>query len=625
MKLIKVVTGIFLLTIIGGVMAQNIKDLPDRSAIDEKYKWDLTLIYKNDSEWEKDFEFVKNNIQKYKEFEGKLTKSGKTLYQALKFDEQIGIKLDKLSLYSSLSKDLDLTNNKYIAMAQKLQDLRVKLSEITAFWSPELTTLTKEQLDKFYKEEKGLLEYKKYFDNILRFKPHVLSKDKEVLISQTMPVMSVPYEAFNTFVDAEMDFPIIKDEKGNDIKISQGRYGAAMASTDREYRIRFYKNYYIPFMRYKNTLATLMLGNAKANIFDAKVRNYKSARYAALFQNNIPESVYDNLVNTCRDNSKVVHRWVSIRKKLLGVNDYHPYDNYVTLFPSTKEEYTYDQAVEIIKNALQPFGEDYMKNLQMAFDHRRIDVYETKAKRSGAYSSGTTYKQEPYVLLNWNGTLSDVFTFAHEMGHNMHSYYTGYYQPFQYANYSIFLAEVASTLNEALLQDYLIKNAKTKEQKLALIEKAITGICATFFRQTAFADFEHKFYTAVEQGQPLTADDLTEMYRKIYQEQWGPEMVVDEEEAYTWARVPHFYYNFYVYQYATSYAASLAIMEKYKKEGPKVLQDYIEKFLKAGSSKYPIDVLKDMGVDMNDPSVVKAVVNRMNELMDEMEKLLSEK
>jgi len=622
---IKIITMFLSVYLVGGIMAQNIQELPERSQIDNKYKWDLSLIYANDQEWEKDFNYVKNNYQKYKDFEGKLTNSGKILYQALKFDEEIGIKLDKLSLYSSLSKDLDLTNTNYIAMAQRLQDLRVKISEITAFWSPELSTLTQEKLEKFYKEEKSLVQYKKFFDNVLRFKPHILSKDKEALIAQTMPVMTVPYEAFNTFVDAEMDFPVIKDEKGNDIKISQGRYGAAMASTDRDYRIRFYKNFYIPYMQYKNTLATLMLGNAKANIFDAKVRNYKSARAAALFQNNIPESVYDNLVNTCRENSHVVHRWVSIRKKLLNVKEYHPYDNYVTLFPSTKEEYTYDQAVEIVKNALQPFGEDYLKNLQMAFDHRRIDVFETKAKRSGAYSSGTTFRQEPYVLLNWNGTLSDVFTFAHEMGHNMHSYYTAYYQPYQYASYSIFLAEVASTLNEALLQDYLIKNAKSKEQKLALIEKAITGICATFFRQTAFADFEHKFYTALEEGKPLTADDLTEMYRNIYQEQWGPQMVVDNEEAYTWARVPHFYYNFYVYQYATSYAASLAIMEKYKNEGPKVLQDYIEKFLKAGSSKYPIDVLKDMGVDMNDPSVVKAVVNRMNELMNEMEKLLNEK
>ncbi|HOP50202.1 MAG TPA: oligoendopeptidase F [Ignavibacteriales bacterium] len=623
MKLIKLLTILFFL-IVGGIMAQTVQDLPTREQIAEKYKWDLTLIYKSDADWEKDFEFITNNMSKYKNFEGKLTKSAKELYKALKFDEEMGTKLDKLSLYSSLSRDLDLTNSKYIAMSNKLRDLRNKLSEITAFWSPELTSLKKEKLEQFYKEEPKLLDYKKYFDNILRFQPHVLTTDKEIIVAQAQPVFSVPYEAFNTFVDAELEFPIIKDENGQDIKISQGRYGAAMASTNRDYRIRFYKNFYIPFMQYKNTLATLLLGNAKANISDAKIRKYPSARYASLFQNNIPESVYDNLVNTCKNNANVVHRWVKIRKNLLKVDEYHPYDNYVTLFPSVKEDYTYDRAVEIVKEALKPFGEDYMKNLQLAFDHRRIDVYETKAKRSGAYSSGTTYKQEPYVLLNWNGTLNDVFTFAHEMGHNMHSYYTGLYQPYQYANYSIFLAEVASTLNEALLQDYLIKNAKTKEEKLALIEKAITGICATFFRQTAFADFEHKFYKATEEGQPLTADDLTKMYKDIYQQQWGPEMVVDEEEAYTWARVPHFYYNFYVYQYATSYAASLAIMEKYKKEGPTVLQNYIEKFLKAGSSKYPIDVLKDLGVDMNDPKTIKAVINRMNELMDEMETLLKQ-
>lgn len=610
---------------IGGLMAQGVQELPSREKIDAKYKWDLTLVYKTDEAWEVDYKFVAEHLAKYKEYEGKLASSASTLLKALMLDKEIGIKFGKLALYASTSKDLDLTVPKYRTMDARVSDLSSKLAEATAFWTPELTNMPKSKFQEFLKKEPKLKEFAQYFDNIFRNQPHVLPKEQEVIMAKSMPSLGVPYDAFNTFADAELIFPVIKDEKGNDIQISQGRYGAAMASTDRNYRERFYKNFYQPYMNYKNTLATLMIGNAKTNIFNAQVRKYNSAREASLFANNIPVSVYDNLVKTCDENAKVVHRWVSLRKKVLNITEYHPYDNYVTLFPSVKEEYTYDQALEMVKEALKPYGEDYMKSFQMAIDHRRVDVFETKAKRSGAYSSGTCYSVEPYVLLNWNGTLNDVSTFAHEMGHNMHSYYTGLNQPFQYANYSIFLAEVASTLNEALLQDYLIKNAKSKEQKLALIEKAITGICATFFRQTGFAEFEKKFYESTEKGQALSSEDLTKMYKEIYQHQWGSEMNVDEEEAYTWARVPHFYYNFYVYQYATSYAGSLAIMEKYKKEGPKVLSSYIEKFLKAGSSKYPIEVMKDLGIDMNDPAVVKAVVNRMNELMDDMEKLLNEK
>nr|HPN38989.1 M3 family oligoendopeptidase [Melioribacteraceae bacterium] len=350
----------------------------------------------------------------------------------------------------------------------------------------------------------------------------------------------------------------------------------------------------------------------------------KNTREASLDPNNVPLTVYDNLVNTVNANIKVLHRWCDLKKKVLKLNDFHAYDTYVTLFPSVKKTYPYPAGKDLVIESLKPLGEEYQKALKMAFNNRWIDVYETENKRSGAYSSDDAYGVHPYVLLNYNDELSDVFTLAHEMGHNMHSYFTVTTQPFPYANYSIFVAEVASTANEAFLLDYLIQNATTKEEKLALIEKELNKITTTFFRQTRFAEFEQFVNEQMEAGVALTPEFLTKSYMDMYQKYWGPSMITDQEEGYTWARIPHFYYNFYVYQYATSYAASQAIFEKIKQEGQPAINKFLT-FLKSGSSKYPIEVLKDAGVDMNSPEPIIAVVNRMNQLMDEMEKLLNEK
>lgn len=364
-------------------------------------------------------------------------------------------------------------------------------------------------------------------------------------------------------------------------------------------------------------------GNLKSLNFSAKARKYSSDRAAALDENNIPLSVYDNLVNSAYNNTSPLHRWCEMKKKVLGLPDMHAYDTYVTLFPSVSKDYSYDEGVELVLKALAPLGEDYIKSLKTAFDNRWIDVYETKGKRSGAYSSGTTFGVHPYVLLNWNNQLNDVFTLAHEMGHNMHSYYTGLNQPYPYANYSIFVAEVASTMNEALLLDYLIEHASTKEEKLSLIEKNLNNITTTFYRQTRFAQYEQMVHEKTEKGEPLTADLLSDMYGELYQAYWGPGMTVDEEEKLTWTRIPHFYYNFYVYQYATSFAASQALAEKVKIEGKPAIEKYL-KFLQSGSSVYPIDVLQITGVDMTSEETIMAVVKKMNSLLDQMEQLLNE-
>lgn len=597
--------------------------LPSRDQIEAKYKWDLTPVYESIDLWEQDFAWVKGKTAGYAAFQGKLGSSARSLLEFLKYDEEIGIKFGRVHLYAFLSKDLDLADTKYQALYDRTMGLATQLSEASAFFRPELLSIPEAKLKDYLSEEKGLAVYEHMLNELLRSKDHTLDKEKEELLAMASQVTRVPYDVFGMFKNADIQFPTVADENGQEIQVSDGRYYAALYSNDRSYRERVYRAYYKPFNDYKNTLTAMFNGNLKSLNFSAKARKYSSDRAAALDENNIPLSVYDNLVNSAYNNTSPLHRWCEMKKKVLGLPDMHAYDTYVTLFPSVSKDYSYDEGVELVLKALAPLGEDYIKSLKTAFDNRWIDVYETKGKRSGAYSSGTTFGVHPYVLLNWNNQLNDVFTLAHEMGHNMHSYYTGLNQPYPYANYSIFVAEVASTMNEALLLDYLIEHASTKEEKLSLIEKNLNNITTTFYRQTRFAQYEQMVHEKTEKGEPLTADLLSDMYGELYQAYWGPGMIVDEEEKLTWTRIPHFYYNFYVYQYATSFAASQALAEKVKIEGKPAIEKYL-KFLQSGSSVYPIDVLQITGVDMTSEETIMAVVKKMNSLLDQMEQLLNE-
>lgn len=598
-------------------------ELVKRENIDPKYTWNLTDIYETEDLWEADFKWLEENYKKYADFEGTLGNSADAFLKAIKFDEEIGIKIGRLHLYAFLAKDLDLADTKYQALYSRLMGLNTKISTQSSYMRPEILSVPEDKLFGFLKEKDELKEYDVWLKELLRSKEHTLSKDKEELMAMAGEMARVPSDIFSLFKNADIQFPKVKDTEGNEIQISDGRYYAALYSNDRAYRERVYRGYYEPFDTYKNTLSAMFNGNLKVAAFNANARNYESTRAAALDNNNIPLSVYDNLVKTCRENADPLHRWCELKKKVLGVDEMHAYDTYVTLFPSVTKDYTYDEGVELCLNALKPLGEDYIKSLETAFNNRWIDVYETKGKRSGAYSSGTTFGMHPYVLLNWNEQLNDVFTLAHEMGHNMHSYYTGQTQPVQYADYSIFVAEVASTMNEAFLLDYLIENAETKEEKLALIEKNLNNITTTFYRQTRFAEFEQLAHEKYAAGESLTPDKLSEYYGEMYQAYWGPSMVVDDEEKLTWARIPHFYYNFYVYQYATSFAASQALAAKVKEEGQPAIDRYLN-FLKAGNSMSPIDVLKYAGVDMTSPEPIMAVVKKMHSLLDQMEALLAE-
>lgn len=593
-----------------------------REDIDKQYKWNLEDIYDSEEDWERDFQWLKESVKDYQTYKGCVTESAQKLKECLHFDDSIGIRFGKLYLYAMLSRDLNLADTKFQGIYQRAMLLASKLETAASFIKPEIIDASEDLIWQYCSEDADLKVYEQLFKDLFRTKEHTLDSDKEQILAQASPALSAAGDTFSLLTNADFEFPEVEDENGNLIEVSHGRFTAALHSLDRKYRQRVYKAYYKPFIQYRNTLSSLFDGNIKASIFNASVRNYASSREAALFPNNIPISVYDNLVDTVEQNLEPINRWCSLKKKILGVDEFRSYDIYVTLFPSVHKTYSYDESVQILYSALKPLGDEYINDLKKAFENRWIDVYESKGKRSGAYSSGTTFGIHPYVLLNWNNQLNDLFTLAHEMGHNMHSYYTGNYQPYPYANYSIFNAEVTSTVNEALLLKYLIENAKSKDEKLSLIERHIIDIVSTFYRQVLFASFEQTVHENAERGEALTPDILCKIYGDMHLKYWGKDMTVDEEETYTWARVPHFYYNFYVYQYATSFAASKVLVDKFITDGPSAKEAYLD-FLKSGSSDYPINLLKKAGVDMNSPAPILSVTKKMNALLDQMEELLN--
>jgi len=595
--------------------------LPERNAIDPKYTWDLTSLYPSREDWEKSFDSVNSWIPEYSEFKGKLLTSADALWNLLEFDEKLSIELDKLHLYAMLAKDVDLRDNDTQSLYDRISALASNVAAASSYIRPELLTMTEEQRSIILSDSRFSV-YQHFFENLLRTKPHTLSEEIEEILANSSQALSTSSSVFSIFTNADLKFPTIQDANGQMVEMSHGRFYAAMYNGDREYRDRGYKAYYQPFMQFANTMATNLSGHIKAGVFRAKVRKYNSALGGALNRYNIPISVYDNLISSINQAIEPMHRWTALKAKLLGLEKIRPYDTYVSLFSDTSEnKYTYDKSIDIVKKSLEPLGEDYAQVLNAMFEDRRVDVYETAGKRSGAYSSGSGFRTTPYVLLNWNNQLNDVFTLTHEAGHNMHSFYSGNTQPYVYHDYTIFVAEVASTFNESLLLDYLLKNADSKEEKLYLYEKFLNNVTTTVFRQTMFAEFEKMMYEYTESDKPLTAELLCNEFGNLYAKYWGPALELEPEESYTWARIPHFYYNFYVYQYATGFAASEALVRGVKQEGAPAVERYLN-FLKSGSSDYSIELLKKAGVDMNTAHPINAVTQKMNEILDEMELLI---
>lgn len=599
--------------------------LPKRSEVPDKYKWNLTDFYKSDADFSKDFEKVKSMISGYKKFEGKIGNSANDLLECIKFHLDVMKLYSKIAVYSSLAKDMDLNDGAAQTQMDRVNKLGAEVSAASSFISPELMAVPDAKI-KSYLSQKELAQYKQLIESMLRLKPYTLNQEAEKLLAMTSPIGDIAEETYTILNDAELPFGTTKDENGTTVKISHGRYRSALFSNDREYRKRVYKGTYEPYNQLKSTIATLYNGRVNTRVIESKVRNYKGVLEAYLFPNNIPVSVYENLVKVANDNIKSLHRWAALKKKALKLDELHPYDTYVTLMPGTNKEYTFEEAKDLVLKALEPMGKEYTDAVKFSFDNRWIDVYETDGKRSGAYSNGCGCDVHPWILLNWNNTLDDVFTLIHEIGHNMHSYFSEKTQPYQYRDYATFVAEVASTTNEALLLDYMIEHAKTPEEEASLIEKYLGNAQQTFFRQTRFAEFEKITHEKAEKGEFLNADQLTELFASLYQKYWGPDMVTDYEEGLSWERIPHLYhYNLYVFQYATGFSAAQAFAELIKTNGQAAVDKYLKNFISAGSSVYPIDALKNAGVDMSTSAPIVKMLEKFNKYLDRLEKILDKK
>ncbi|WP_280769253.1 oligoendopeptidase F [Salipaludibacillus daqingensis] len=597
--------------------------LPKRDEVPKEKTWDLEDIFATDQEWEEQFKEIKAMLPKITEFQGTLGTSGKQLYEALQYQDEVSKKLGKLYAYAHMRYDQDTTNSFYQGLNDRASQLLSQVSQASSFMTPELLAIPEEKLAKFLEETSELKLYKHALDKLNKKRPHVLSEKEESILAQAGEVTDAPSTTFGMLNNADMKFPPIKDEKGNEVELTHGRLIRFLESDDRRVREDAFKAVYETYGKYKNTFASTLSGNVKKNIFKANVRNYDSARQAALSNNNIPEVVYDQLVSTVNDHLHLLHRYVDIRKRALDVDELHMYDLYTPIVKDVDMEVSYEEAKDMMVDGLDALGEEYTSIVKEGLENRWVDVEENVGKRSGAYSSGT-YGTKPYVLMNWQNNVNNLFTLAHEFGHSVHSYYTRKYQPFPYANYSIFVAEVASTTNEALLNDKLLKKETDKQRRLYLLNNFLEGFRGTVFRQTMFAEFEKLIHEMAANGEPLTPDTLSDTYYKLNQKYFGENIVIDDEIALEWARIPHFYMNFYVYQYATGYSAATALSQQILKEGEPAVERFVN-FLKAGNSDLPIEVLKKAGVDMTSADPIKEALSVFESTLDEIENLLFEK
>lgn len=600
----------------------KVKKLPARSEVPVEYTWKLEDIFASDEEWENEFQQVKELLPAVQEYQGKLGQSSEQLYSVLHYQDKLLERLGKLYTYAHMRYDQDTANSFYQGLDDRIKNLYSQAGSSLAYIVPEILSIDEEKIKSFLEEKEELKLYEHALKEINLQRPHVLTAEQEALLAEASEVMNSPSTTFGMLNNADLEFPAIKDENGQEVEITHGRYIRFLESEDRRVREDAFKGVYETYGKFRNTFASTLSGNIKKDNFNARVRKYDSARHAALSANNIPESVYENLVSTINNNLHLLHRYVKLRRKVLGVDKLHMYDLYTPLVKNVKMEITYPEAKDIILKGLAPMGEEYLGLLREGFENRWIDVQENKGKRSGAYSSGS-YGTNPYILMNWQDNVNNLFTLAHELGHSLHSYYTRNTQPYAYGSYSIFVAEVASTCNEALLNDYLLKSIDDEQKRLYLLNHYLEGFRGTVFRQTMFAEYEHLIHQKAQNNEALTADSLTEAYYDLNKKYFGQEDIeIDKEIGLEWSRIPHFYYNYYVYQYATGFSAATALSKQILEEGEPAVKRYID-YLKAGSSDYPIEVLKKAGVDMTSPKPIEDACKVFEEKLNEMESLLS--
>ncbi|EMJ5512003.1 oligoendopeptidase F [Clostridioides difficile] len=591
----------------------------DRSTVEEKYKWKIDKMYSSKEEIEKDISKVKNLIQEVKEYKGKLSESKENLYKVLNISENASRIVQNLYVYTHMKQHEDTRINDNQGRATKTEMLSTDLGVATSYIVPEILAIEENKLSEYLKDEK-LSFYTKYIKDILRDKPHTLSEREEEILAATSELSTIPENVYDMLAYADMEFPEIEDEEGNKVKLSHSNYSLFIKSKNSRVRKDAFEGEFSTYEKYKNTFASTLYGGIKSEIFYAKTRKYNSAIEASLFSDDVSLDVYNNLISAIDKSIPNLNKYVELKKKFLGLNEIHMYDLYVPLTDKFDMDIPYDKAQDIILEALKPLGEEYLKVIKSAFDEGWIDVYDNEGKKGGAYSWGS-YDSHPYILMSYKNDLNSLFTLIHELGHSVHSHYSRTSQPFLYSDYKIFVAEVASTLNELLLINYLLENSKSKDETIYLLNYYLEQFRTTVHRQTMFAEFEKIVHQRVESGEPLTADEFTNIYYKLNEKYYGKSAIVDKQIGIEWARIPHFYSNFYVYKYATGFSAASALSQQILSEGSTAVDRYIN-FLKSGGSEYPLEQLKSAGVDMTKKESIEEALNVFAELVNKLEKEL---
>ena len=593
-------------------------EVKERSEIQQQYKWDLTSLFESDEKWEEKLASLKGQQQVALSYQGKLD-NAQTIYQYLKWDYSITSDLSDLFCYASLRHSEDTRDSNATSMYSRIYSLYVEISSASAFARPEILSLQDDKL-KAIIEDDQLKDYRFMLEDLYREKKHTLSAKEEIVISSFGESFAAASEISESLRDSDLTFDDIIVNEGKKYPLSESSYIHYQMSDDRTLRKSAFESYYKTYKQHIHTFASAYRAQVKTAVTEARLRGYGSSREMSLSKNNIPLSVYDNLIESVHRHLNLMYRYLAIRKKLLSVDELHYYDVYAPLSKGSNKQYTYKQAQQMVLEAVSPLGQEYQKKVQQAFDEKWVDVYPNVGKSNGAYSSGT-YHSNPYIMMNFNGSLDSVSTLAHEMGHSLHTYLTNSHQPVQYSDYSLFVAEVASTVNENLLIDQLLQNCNDPRERLALLNEYLEGFKGTVYRQTMFAEFEMKAHQMAQQGQSLDCDSLSEVYENLIKLYFGDELVIDPEVKYEWARIPHFFNPFYVYVYATGYTSAVAIKEGILKQGQSAVDRYLQ-FLSMGSSDYPLNELKHAGVDLTSSESIDRAFDKLEEILDDAEKTI---
>ncbi|MDD2352272.1 MAG: oligoendopeptidase F [Atribacterota bacterium] len=588
-----------------------------RKNISQEYRWDVKSLYDSIDNWENDFlkaEKLRNELIKYKD---SFLLDDKSFLQCLLLKDEVSKIMQNLLTYAHMRKDEDNQNEKYQSIYYRSTNLLTKIEDNIAFIQPGILSLKYKTLREWINKNNKLKLYKHYIEDIYRKKSHILRPNEEKIIAQAGEMAMVPENTYGLLSNADLRFPKVKDKDGNIITISQSNFVSLLRNRDRQLRKKVYKKYYQPYKQHRNTFAALLGGNLKKDRFFSHTRKYRNSLEASLFEDNIPVSVYDNLLRIIHENIELLHNYIMIKKDYLNLKKLHMYDMYVPLTEKTVQ-IDYLDAQDIVIKSLSPMGNEYQSIVKKGFNEKWIDVYENRGKTSGAYSTGS-YQSKPFILMNYHGTIEDVYTLSHELGHSLHSYYTNKRQPFIYSNYPIFLAEIASTTNEVLLTNYLLNKAASQNDKLIILNHFLEQFRTTLFRQTMFAEYEKILHEYEASSGSITAEWCSQKYSDLIRYYYGENVIIDDEIKLEWARIPHFYYNYYVYQYATGFAAAIAFSRMILADGNKATEKYLE-FLSKGSSDYPIDILKKSGIDMTKVNPISEAIKLFSELLTQLKK-----